>query len=180
MGKIFVTSDIWFNRPGGKMTETYTWEYNDNIIANWNKTVGKNDDVYILGGIGISDMYQLLIKLNGKIHILNNYFTEDENFFINTLQKSVNLSADKNIKNKIIFEASQIISLPDEDAILSYYPLDEWGGVGTGTFNFHGFTSGSDLERCRISCKMDDWDYKPVNIKDVKNNLNKFKEKVYF
>ena len=97
MNKIFVTSDMWFNRPNGKMSEYNTHEYNDIIISNWNKTVNKKDIVYILGGVGISDMYHILLKLNGEIHILNNFFTQDELFFRDTIIESLNKSVDKKI-----------------------------------------------------------------------------------
>ena len=108
MKHTFITSDIWFNRPTGDMSNTPTSEYNDMIISNWNKIVSKKDTVYILGGLGISDMYHILIKLNGEIHIMNNVFTEDEKYFISILKESIENSIYKKLKNKIIFENSQI------------------------------------------------------------------------
>lgn len=178
MGKIFVTSDIWLNRPMGKYMELDSNEYNDIIIKNWNSTVGNKDDVYILGGIGISDMYQIFIKLNGKIHILDNYVTEDERYFVDVLKKSIQLSVDKKLKKRITFEPSQIIAIPEEDVILSYLPLLDWYGKETGTFCFHGHWSFSDLSEHRISCKSEEWDYKPISIKEIKKNMDIFQEKI--
>lgn len=178
MSKFFVTSDIWFNRPIGKYTMYNTNDYNNLIIENWNKTVGKKDKVYILGGLGVSDVYQILVKLNGEIHILNNYYNEDERYFIDILKKSVELSVDKKLKNKIIFEPDQNIILFDEDIFISYFPPLNWPGDDTGTFAFHGSASGSDFNKHRISCVSGDWDFKPVCINDVRNNLELFKEKV--
>ena len=178
MGKIFVTSDTWFNRPIGKMSEYTTNDYNDTIIANWNKVVGKKDIVYILGGLGIGDMYHILVKLNGEIHILNNFYTQDELTFLDVLKRSVELSVDKKTKSKIIFSENQILSIPDLDVILTYLPLMHWCGEDTGTFCFHGLITGSDLINHRISCKLEDWGYKPVSIIDIQNNLEKFRKNI--
>lgn len=178
MNKIFVTSDIWFNRPNGKMSEYNTHEYNDIIINNWNKTVNKKDIVYILGGIGISDMYHILLKLNGEIHILNNFFTQDELFFRDTIIESLNKSVDKKINEKIIFENSQIIIIPEQDVILSYFPLMDWYGSDTGTFSFHGFLHDSDLSNNRICCSMEYWNYKPILISEIQSNIKKFRKNI--
>lgn len=178
MGKIFITSDIWFNRPTDDMSDMSTSEYNDMIISNWNRTVSKKDKVYILGGLGISDLYHIMIKLNGEIHILNNTYTEDEKYFIDLLQHSINDSIDKKLSKRIIFENSQIISLPELDSILSYFPLSDWCGHITGTFCFHGLSSDSNLADNKISCKICNWKYKPVSIKEIQENLKKIKNKV--
>ena len=54
MGRnIFITSDVWFNRPIGESSSMINDEYNNMIIDNWNDVVGKNDVVYVLGGFGI-------------------------------------------------------------------------------------------------------------------------------
>ena len=173
--KIFVTSDIWFNRPIGKKIEETSNEYNEMIINNWNKTVSKKDIVYILGGLGISEMYHLLIKLNGEIHILNNFYTKDEKLFIKIIKHDIDSSIDKALKNKIIFEESQILSLPELDTILSYFPLNAWSGFETGTYHFYGLTNESDFSNNKISCKMEDWDYKPILITHIQESLTKFK-----
>ena len=76
--KTFVVSDIWFNRPNVDHKEMDVVEYNNMIIRNWNKSISRTDVVYILGGIGISDLYGLIVKLNGEIHILNNYYTDED------------------------------------------------------------------------------------------------------
>lgn len=175
MQKIFVTSDIWFNRPIGKMSEYSTNDYNDTIVNNWNKTVGKKDIVYILGGLGISDIYPIIVKLNGELHILNNFFSKDEEYFYTVLKQCIQLSVDKKLKNRIIFENSQIISIPEHDIIFSYFPLSTWGGAETGTYCFHGYDEKSDLTKNKISCKLEDWNYKPISITEIKNSIQRFK-----
>ena len=63
---IFVTSDVWFNRPMGEFSSMTNHEYNDMIIENWNNMVSKKDIVYVLGGFGIGDCYDIVLKLNGE------------------------------------------------------------------------------------------------------------------
>lgn len=178
MGKIFVTSDIWFNRPTGKKSECNTNEYNDMIINNWNKTVGKRDIVYILGGLGVGDLYHLLVKLNGEIHIMNNLYSQEELYFMDNLVKTIDHSVDKKLKNKFIFTTNQIMSIPSHDAILTYLPLMDWVGSETGVYCFHGLRMGSDLAAHRISCAMEEWDFKPIEIQDIQENIKKFSQKV--
>lgn len=178
MSKVFVTSDIWFNRPNGELSHLSTNEYNDIIIENWNSVVGKKDIVYILGGLGIGDMYHLLVKLNGEIHILNNFYTEDMKFFKQLIVDAVKQSADKLLKEKIIFEKYQIKDIPKLDVFISYFPLQSWPGYETGISCFHGLTDNSDFSTNRLTCKMSNWEYKPVCIKEVLDNLKKFKKNI--
>ena len=49
---IFITSDVWFNRPIGEFSFMTNEEYNNMIIDNWNSIVTNGDRVYILGDIG--------------------------------------------------------------------------------------------------------------------------------
>ena len=62
---IFVTSDLWFNRPIGDFSHITNEEYNNMIIDNWNSKVNKGDVVYVLGGVGIGDCYDIVLKLKG-------------------------------------------------------------------------------------------------------------------
>lgn len=49
-------------------------EMNDMLIENWNKTVGKDDDIYVLGDFFLGTDYdyidEVLNKLNGRIHLI--------------------------------------------------------------------------------------------------------------
>ena len=156
--KTFVVSDIWFNRPNVDHKEMDVVEYNNMIIRNWNKSISRTDVVYILGGIGISDLYGLIVKLNGEIHILNNYYTDED------------------VNKKIIFEDCQIKVLPDYDCVLSYLPLSDWYGKDNGTYCFHGLNKISDFKSNFISSVISEWEFEPVEINSIKNNINKFFE----
>ena len=60
---IFITSDIWFNRPIGEFSSMTNEEYNSMIIDNWNNDVNEDDIVYILGGFGIGDCYDIILAI---------------------------------------------------------------------------------------------------------------------
>jgi calcineurin-like phosphoesterase family protein len=176
---IFVTSDLWFNRPMSEFSSMSNNEYNNMIINNWNNVVKRDDIVYILGGFGIGDCYDIVLKLNGEIHFLNSVFTNSDRDFRNSIQEGVVNSVNKELTKRIIFEREQIIAIPNEDIVLSYFPLQDWYGKSTDTFCFHGYTNNHYLNENNISCKIELWDNSPVNIKDIKNNFSKFKKLLF-
>ncbi len=182
MGKdrsIFITSDIWFNRPIGDFSHMTNEEYNNMIIFNWNDNVNENDIVYILGGFGIGNCYDILLKLNGEIHFLNSVFSNSDREFMNNIKECVENSVNKNISKIIVFENNQIITIPNIDGVLSYLPLNDWVGKSTNTYCFHGYTDNHNLNENNISCMINLWNNSPANIYDIKNNLSKLRKMLY-
>ena len=173
---IFVTSDIWFNRPIGEFSHMTNEEYNNMIIDNWNNTVGDDDIVYVLGGFGIGDCYDTVLKLNGEIHFLNSVFNYNDSIFRNAIKDSVEYSVNKELGKKIIFESNQIITVSDVDCVLSYFPLSDWAGKSTNTFCFHGYSNNHNINENNVSCKMELWENSPVSIKEIKKSFSKFKK----
>ena len=171
---IFVTSDLWFNRPIGEFSSMTNEEYNNMVIDNWNSIVGNKDVVYVLGGFGIGDCYDIVLKLNGEIHFLNSVFSKSDRDFRNSIKEGVENSVDKELINRVFFENNQILSLPNEDCILSYFPLNDWAGKSTNTFCFHGYTNKHNISENNVSCKIELWKNSPVSIKEVKNIFLKF------
>ena len=98
---IFLTSDVWFNRPIGDFSSMLNEEYNNMVIGNWNNTVNKNDVVYVLGGFGIGDCYDIVLKLNGEIHFLNSVFSKSDRDFRNSIKEGVENSVDKELINRV-------------------------------------------------------------------------------
>ena len=178
MPRTFVISDTWFNRLLEDNPNVNVVDNNEHIIENWNVTVNRDDEVYVLGGFGIGDLYQVLVRLNGKIHFLNNYFSEDERKFVDDMKKCVGACSDPEFKTRITFENNQIAVLPKEDVVLSYFPLSDWAGKDTGTYCFHGLNDMVDMNEHSISCASYKWDGVPVNIEDVKNNIAQFNRNV--
>lgn len=180
MSKIYVVSDVWFNRPYGEKSDLSSNEYNKMIIENWNNTVGEDGIVYVLGGLGVSDLYPWVSVLNGEIHILDNTFNHDEKSFVGFLFNNIQSSPNSNIQARVHFEDSQIIALPEEDVILSYYPLADWGGKDTGTIHIHGFNAVHNFAEKSFTCMVAMHEYKPLlvselvkTIKDIEKNLPK-------
>ena len=179
MGKnrnIFVTSDVWFNRPIGDFSFMTNEEYNNMLIDNWNNAVSKGDVVYVLGGFGIGDCYDIVLKLNGEIHFLNSIFSHSDSVFRNVIKEGVENSVNKEIRKRIIFENGQILAIPKVDCVLSYFPLNDWVGKSTNTLCFHGYTDKHNLNENNVSCKSYLWENSPVNIKEIKNNFSNFKK----
>ena len=173
---IFVTSDLWFNRPMGEFSSMTNEEYNNMIIDNWNSIVNKNDIVYVLGGFGIGDCYDIVLRLNGEIHFLNSTFTDSDIIFMNAIKNGVVNSVNKRLVNKIFFESNQIITLPEVDCVLSYFPLSDWIGKSSDTFCFHGYTNKHLLKENNVSCKIELWNNSPISIREIKNNFLRFEK----
>lgn len=178
MPSIFAISDTWFNRLMEDDPNANVVDNNDHIIQCWNETVNKDDKVYVLGGFGIGDLYHILVRLNGEIHFLANYFNNDEKMFLNTMMDAVRKSSDIELKSRIIFEQAQILTLNDLDVVLSYFPLEDWVGKSTGTYCFHGLNNTMDIEGHNITCIGSEWEYSPVNITDVQKNIETFKNRL--
>jgi calcineurin-like phosphoesterase family protein len=172
---IFITSDLWFNRPIGKFSFMTNDEYNNMIIDKWNNNIRNNDIVYVLGGFCIGDCYDIVLKLNGEIHFLNSVFTQSDIEFMNIIKNGIENSVNNNIKKRIIFENNQILAIPNEDCILSYFPLNDWIGKSTDTFCFHGYTNEHNLKENNISCKFELWG-SPVSINEIKSNFLRFEK----
>ena len=178
MAKMFVVSDIWFNRPYGQFSDLSTKEYNDKVIENWNSVVKQTDIVFVLGGLGISDLYTYFSKLNGEIHILGNVFAKDECSFYGFLRGNIDACPDPTIKNRFVFEDDQIIVLHDEDVVLSYFPLSDWGGKESGTINIHGFNAIHNFEEKSFTSMLAMHDFKPLSINGLKKMLKSIEKNV--
>lgn len=178
MPSIFAISDTWFNRLLVDDPNENVVDNNDHIIQVWNETVNPSDKVYVLGGFGIGDLYHIVIQLKGEIHFLDNYFNDDERTSINMMKDMIIKSCDPKLRQKIIFEKNQMMVLPDNDVVLSYFPLEEWPGKSTGTYCFHGMTETMNLLEHNITCVSKKWECIPTNIESVQKNIESFKDTV--
>ena len=130
----------------------------------------------VLGGFGIGDCYDIVLKLNGEIHFLNSIFSHSDSVFRNVIKEGVENSVNKELTKRIIFENNQILAIPKVDCVLSYFPLNDWVGKSTNTLCFHGYTDKHNLNENNVSCKSYLWENSPVNIKEIKNNFSNFKK----
>lgn len=176
--KVYAISDTWFNRLLDDDPNANVVDNNDHIIQCWNDVVNKQDIVYVLGGFGIGDLYHILVRLNGHIHFLDNYFNEDERNFINVMKEAVDKSSDIELKARITFLPDQIKILNDLDSVLSYFPLEDWPGKSTGTYCFHGLSDKMNIAEHNITCVAKGWDYMPLNLSDLQDSITTFIEKL--
>jgi calcineurin-like phosphoesterase family protein len=178
LDKTFVISDTWFNRPYNEHYGENHLEYNRNIVTKWNDVVSENDTVYVLGGFGISDLYDAVFQLNGNIIFLNTFFSNDEVESRNNLMDAVEKSINNELKNRVIFSPNQVEILKDKDIVLSYFPLLDWYGKKNGSLCFHGMNETTNMNNSNICCNASKWDFKPVNLDEVATNIAKFKSMI--
>lgn len=174
MTNVFAVSDTWFNRLLSDDKDANVIEKNNRIIKSWNDVVGPSDLVYVLGGFGISDLYNIVVRLNGRIYFLDNAFNADEKKFMDDMKTAVKQSGDDNLKRRIAFESNQIMSIGIYDSVFSYYPLSDWGGKQSGTYLFHGLNDDIDMKDHNFSCVYNHWN-KPVNIFEIQEKMKEFK-----
>lgn len=178
MGKTFAISDTWFNRPCESNYGENHLEYNKNIISNWNSIVNDDDRVYILGGFGICDTYDIVFELKGNLIFLNTFFSTDEIESRNNMKELIDKSVNKKLKERIVFSENQIELIPKKDIILSYFPLVDWYGKKSGSLCFHGMYEETNMNNYNFCCNASKWNFKPVDIDEVKTNISKFKSMV--
>lgn len=171
---IFVTSDIHFshkailkfeNRPFSNVDEM-----NEKIIDNWNKTVGENDLIYVLGDVSmgsVKETVELVKKLNGdKILVKGNHdiFIDSKKF-------------DKSIFKKIT--SCEEVSIYGTDFIMCHYPfasndnhkIQLYGHIHSNK----GVHKANDLPENSFNVCMDVNNLTPINIKCI---INKFKGEI--
>ena len=149
---------------------------NYSLVKNWNKTVSKNDEVYILGDISLSKDITLdyLKQLNGKIYIVAG--NHDNITPIQSELKELGIT---------LLDSIHEINYQKTKFVLCHYPLLEWNGFYKDSIHLHGHQHHNafynEMNRhnnvLRYDVGVDANDYKPVSIneiitffKGVKNN----------
>lgn len=157
---------IWGPRGFKSVTES-----NNTIIDNWNKTVGKNDNVYMLGdfflGTDMDFVRNTLARLNGKIHlIIGNH---DSPAKIKIYQESPNIV-------EIVWTTQ--IEYKGRKFYLSHYPTltaDLQSNPEKAVFNLFGHTHSKEKfyedrpYMYNVAC--DAHDCTPVSIEDIYNDI---------
>ncbi|WP_109438655.1 metallophosphoesterase family protein [Aquimarina sp. AU119] len=142
MSKIFFTSDHHFghaniikfsNRPF-----THVEEMNEVLIEKWNKKVGKKDQVYHLGDIGLTNpknLEKILEKLNGRIYLIKGNH-----------EKSGEACKERFEWIKDYYE----LTVQDTDfergkqlLVLFHYGLRVWNASHHGTYHLYGHSHGT-------------------------------------
>ena len=123
------------NRPFSsveKMDET--------MIQNWNKIVGPDDDVYIVGDFAYRTKDPCLYadKLNGRKHLITG----------NHDKKNLR---DPKFRSRFV-EIKDMLTLKDNGRtiVLCHYPLAEWDGMYRGALHFFGHIHNNENNTQKI------------------------------
>ena len=165
MSKIFVTSNLQLGRPGAikkyKRDFKDVDEMTDQLIANWNTVVTKDDTVYYLGNFAQDPKtaQDAMLRLNGNIK-----------FCLGEHDQALEHLNEK----KMLRRGCEIIKCIEQDAenkvAISYYPLGAWPGKSKKWFSVIGYPAKSfksDPKKRIINASTDLWQHKPQELSKV-------------
>lgn len=142
MSKIFFTSDHHFghnniikfsNRPFDNVDEM-----NEVLIEKWNEKIGKNDQVYHLGDVGLTSpkkLEKILSRLNGKIFLIKGNH-----------EKSAEKCEDRFEWIKHYYELTITDNSFDKGKqllILFHYGMRVWNSSHWGSYHLYGHSHGT-------------------------------------
>ena len=161
---IYFSSDLHFGddrlqllgRPFSTINEMHSV-----IIENWNKKVGINDSVYIIGDIAYNQSYlPLLKKLNGELTLIKGNYDKEKDkvygkYFIDIKdQLALSIKKDNVIENEFY---------------LNHYP----SRAMKGTFNLVGHIHATwKVQLNTINVGLDAWHFYPVSYEQIKFTMN--------
>jgi calcineurin-like phosphoesterase family protein len=144
-------------------------EMNEQLIANWNGTVGPNDIVYVLGDMFFCDVQKarsIMRRLHG-------------------MKRLVYGNHDKIIRNQTGLRELFDRILPDlyeesinwQRMVMCHYPMLTWNKAHHGSINVHGHQHNkvaiTATDRRRYDVGVDANDYRPVKFQDIVRQLQK-------
>ena len=183
MGEIYFTSDLHIGHDKdflwGPRGFSSSKEHDEAIIENWNKTIHKNDIVYVLGDLMMGSNHQYALdcfsSLNGKIAFaLGNHDTINKANVYNQCTTFDQLALmDGNMYANIIKSGKWSF-------YISHYPTmlaDLFAGKKEPRLIcLHGHTHSKDkfqyLQHCCYNVALDAHNNMPVNIETIKNDLS--------
>lgn len=132
-------------------------DMDETLVENWNKSVGKNDQVFHLGDFAYKTTAQeeFLRRLNGKITLLRgNHDPADWGAGIADMQV-----ADKGQSRRIV---------------LCHYPIEEWNGWWQGALHLHCHTHQPHFASAdrRFNVTVEACNYRPVALEDILTHQN--------
>lgn len=157
---LYFTSDTHFSdprvlaidrRPFGSLVE-----HDETLIANWNATVGENDEVWHLGDFALpraGNARSLLQRLHGTKHLIvgNN---DDEAAMRAGGWASVQHYAEMNIEGGLY--------------VLCHYPFRTWNKIGKGSIDLHGHSHGklTPIPR-QYDVGVDAQEFRPATVESI-------------
>ncbi|MGL6185685.1 MAG: metallophosphoesterase family protein [Clostridium chrysemydis] len=161
--KTFVISDLHFGHANIiKMCKRPFKDIDDmdnKLIDNWNKVVGKNDIVYVLGDFSFKgrNLDYYLDKLNGKIILIKG-------------------NHDKYFRHNKIISIHDYLEIQVDNVlyVLSHYPMTAWNHAFKDSIHLYGHVhnTGKDWEFVKLpnahSVCCEFYDYTPIEITKFK------------
>jgi calcineurin-like phosphoesterase family protein len=185
--KLYFTSDLHLHHANvikhDSRPFTSVEEMNEELIANWNKTISKDDIVFYLGDISFGNFTKTkesVDRLNGKIHfIMGNH---DNWKIISKLDRFESVSGlmdiyvkDDEITDKKLGSYQHIV--------LCHYPIVSWNRQHYGAWHLFGhthhsfYTKGNQIndelyKRKCLDMGTNGWGYYPASYDQVKKEMS--------
>ena len=169
---IYFTSDLHFyhekiihhcRRPFADVQDM-----NERLIENWNRTVGPDDEVYILGDVtmkGPEQAFAVLSRLSGKKYLIRG----NHDYFIDNPEWQNYSWVFQWVKDyhELIWN--------NQKFVLFHYPIAEWAGFYNGSIHLHGHQHNKAVYNYqqlqtglkRYDVGVDANGFKPVNIEHI-------------
>lgn len=177
----FYTSDLHFGHDNiiklCKRPFKNTREMNSKLVENWNKKVGPEDEVYILGDFFFKfrekqEIHNILSSLNGKKYLIRGNHDKWAN--------------DKEFHEHFEW-IRQYYETTDEarEVILFHYPIAEWNGFYRNSYHLYGHVHNQEQNlfinsaRC-FNVGVDVNDFEPKTLDELIELSDKKFEKVDF
>lgn len=166
--KIWFTSDIHFdddrlNLFGRDLVFKNSLEFDNHIVEQWNKNVGKNDLVIVVGDVSLTKKgLENMNKLNGKKHLVKGNYDVAE-----TAKYEVNDKLLEKYFDKVVDD--MIMEIGGEKVYINHYPTN----TKEEYFNIVGHIHGTwKVQRNMINVGCDAWHFTPVSEDMIKFQIN--------
>lgn len=138
---------------------------NETLIDNWNKKVGPQDIIFLLGDFAFlpqNEVKEILDRLNGNIHLCRGNHDKPLNslyhYFSSVFDLKTILVPDDEVPNGL------------QPIVLCHYPLLSFDRQFYKSIMLHGHSHGSipfDPTVRRIDIGVDCWNYSPVSYREI-------------
>ncbi len=161
MPRIFFTADNHFNHANIIKHENRPFidvdDMNEKMIRIWNRIIGEEDDVYILGDFVWGSHSSIVPQLNGKKYLIKG-------------------NHDKQVNNRYFEWAKDyyVLKYKDLKFILFHYPIFRWDKCHYGSYHLYGHVHSNNktnefmnsFGNC-YNVGVDVNNYRPVEIEEV-------------
>lgn len=155
---IFFTSDLHFGHTNVLKYCNRPWktveEMNEGLIQNWNKTVRKDDVVYMLGDFCLTSRIELvdgwLGRLNGRLRILAG---NHDRAWLKKVDRLTNGSKIEWVKQ--YHKENFTVDGKNYEIVMMHFPFLSWDGSARGALSLHGHAHGSNDHLNRGTKRLD-------------------------